>query len=479
METNDLKSLQQEVTSLRAEGKYKDTIEACYNLLQRGIELNDHKSVLVAHLNSAASYYCIGDIEEAFRCISAYDEVCRVHGDETDDLHRYNVLFLLHEYNKDFSKAKSTLETTIYLGTKLQKYNIVSNAYSNYSHLCLAENNYTEALKMGNLGLGMAKLHRPPSAILELRVKLNIAQAYIGLRDFHASRRLIEEIEHESVLESDSYIRERVQFNMLKGSWHSNQGLHREGLESLTRARDLVKSYDDIYVLEEIQKERYRLSEQLDDIRVGYLVQKEYISVLEEVRQRELELTALKLEVKHSLTDLEKKANSDHLTGLPNRHHLESTANEWLKKAADKCENLVCIVIDVDNFKHINDNYGHLVGDEVIRQVSEACSRVLRGDDMVGRYGGDEFVAILRGASLEAGKRKAEQMAAALRALNIQYGEIQIPITASMGVSDNADGTLLRFNELFQFADVELYRAKQNGRNQVSVRGFVDKQPQM
>ena len=72
MTMTELAELQREVTTLRAEGRYKETIESSFTLLQRGLEANDHKSMLVAYLNSAASYYCIGDIEEAFRSIDAY-----------------------------------------------------------------------------------------------------------------------------------------------------------------------------------------------------------------------------------------------------------------------------------------------------------------------------------------------------------------------------------------------------------------------
>ncbi|GMA57983.1 hypothetical protein C7445_109119 [Alicyclobacillus sacchari] len=252
MHESNIQSLQQQVTSLRAKGKYKETIEACFELLKRGEEIGDYKSILVAHLNSAASYYCIGDIEEAFRCIGAYDEVCSERGDETDHLNRHNVLFLLYEYNKEYDKAKRTLEKAIDLGTRLQKYNIVSNAYSNYSHLFLVERNFASALAMGNLGLEMAKLHSPPSAILEVRVKLNIAEAYIGLKDFEGSRRIIEELEGVSDLNLDTYVRERVQFSMLRGSWYSHQGFYREAFEWLNRARDLVNRYDDTYLLEEI-----------------------------------------------------------------------------------------------------------------------------------------------------------------------------------------------------------------------------------
>ncbi|EJY55738.1 diguanylate cyclase [Alicyclobacillus hesperidum URH17-3-68] len=95
---------------------------------------------------------------------------------------------------------------------------------------------------------------------------------------------------------------------------------------------------------------------------------------------------------------------------------------------------------------------------------------------MIGRYGGDEFVVLLRGISLDVGVRKAEQMLEAIRNLNVGCDETPIPISASLGVADNGKGTVLEFNDLFQRADVELYQAKQDGRNQVSVGGLLDKQ---
>jgi tetratricopeptide (TPR) repeat protein len=116
----------------------------------------------VAHLNSAASYYCIGDLEQAFLGIDAYDEICRDHGDEVDRLQWYNVLFLLYEYNKDYANAKATLEKSIDLGIEAGKFNIASYGYSNYIHLLLEEKNFPEALTMATMGLEMAKLHTPP-----------------------------------------------------------------------------------------------------------------------------------------------------------------------------------------------------------------------------------------------------------------------------------------------------------------------------
>lgn len=467
MEKEDLKILQQKVTLLRAEGKYKETIEAGYNLLTFGTELNDYKSILTAHINNAASFYCIGAIEEAFHSIEAYDEVCSIYGDEADALNLYNVLFLLYDYKKDYVKAKETLLKTIELGKKLEKFNIVSNGYSNYSHVCLVEGKYVEALEMAKKGLEMAKLHKPESRILELRVTLNMAQAHIELGNNVAAELLKDEIMNDPIL--DSYIREKSQSYILQGHWLSKQGLYKEAFDSFTYAKELVESYSDVYLLKTIQEERNNICELMNDIQLGYTVQKEYISLLTEINNRELALAALKLDVKHNLSTLEKKANNDYLTGLYNRNYLETATNEWLRQASETGESVVCIVFDIDYFKSINDEHGHLFGDEVIKRIGQACSFIIGENEIIGRYGGDEFVIVLKDSTIQRGKEKAEQVEETIKNTEINKDGRSISLTSSIGVADSSNGTIVSFNELFQAADRGLYIAKRNGKNQIVV----------
>ncbi|KGR79443.1 GGDEF domain-containing protein [Ureibacillus manganicus] len=467
MELEELKLLQQRVTSLRAEGKYKETIETSQELLKLGLECNDYKSVLIAHLNKAASFYCIGDMEEAFQSIDSYSEVCLQYGDDVDWLSFYNVRFLLYEFQKDYTKAKETLYRTIDIGKKIHKYNIVSNGYSNLSHLFLVEENFEQALEMANLGLEMAKLHKPKSEILETRVKLNMAKSYIGLQKFVESKRIMDEITRSNIL--DSFIREKSQYYDLLGMWHAKLELYQEAFDAYTNSKQLVESYNDLYLLKTIQEERIKLCDLMNDIEKGYIVQKEYIKLLEDINDRELALTALKLEVKHSIRSFEKKANTDFLTGVFNRNYLESKVSELLNQASDKQENIVCIIIDIDDFKLFNDEYGHLFGDEVIKQVCKACEDILQKDEIIGRFGGDEFVIITNGQSLEEGKNKAMQIDEAIRNIKINNGGESFSITVSMGVADNQKGKITSFQELFHLADIALYEAKNRGKNQIYV----------
>lgn len=467
MVKEDLEVLLRKVSMLRAEGKYKETIEGCHHLLENGLRLNEYKFVLAAHAYSAAAYYSIGDLTEAFNSIEAHDELCTQYGDENDKLHSYNTFFLLHAYNKEYSKAKATLEKSIELAKKLNHYNIVSNGYSNYSHVCIGEENFDEALVMAEIGLEWAKLHQPASPILELRITLNMASAYIGLGNLATSKQLIDEMLNHPIL--DSFIREKAQCYYLLGHWYSEQKKIREAFDAYTTAKDLAASYNDFNLLKDIQEQRCELCEQMDDKLLGYEVQKEYISVLNEISESGLALAALKLEIKHGVSSIEKRANTDFLTGLYNRSYLESTTNEWLKKAALDNESIVCIAFDIDNFKLINDEYGHLVGDAVMKEISQYCSTIFRETDLMSRFGGDEFVVILKGISLEGGKMKAEQLSETIRSIEVEHEGKFVSITASVGVAGNEKGTVLDFKELFNAADIALYQAKENGKNQVCV----------
>ncbi|MFJ7934372.1 diguanylate cyclase [Sporosarcina sp. NPDC096371] len=465
MENEELILLQKKVSLLRSEGKYKETIEACYQLLADGTRLNDPTSMMMAHIHKAASYYSIGAMEQAFASIESHQDLCATYGDDKDKLNSYNLLFLLHECNKNYTEAKATLENSIALGEKLKHYNIVSCGYSNFSHVYNVEGKYEEALEMAQMGLEMATLHDPQNSILAFRVKLNIANAYIGLEDRDASKSMIDELINDPIL--DSFIREKTQCYDLQGRWYTKQKDYREAFESFTQAKNLAESYHDVNLLKSIQEQRCTLCELMNDVPLGYQVQKEYIALLNEISDRDLALTALKLDIKHRITSIEMKAYTDYLTGLYNRSYLETTADKWLKQAATTKESIVCIALDLDNLKTINDEYGHLFGDEVIKLVGGICQDNSGENAIVGRFGGDEFVIILKGITLENGKKKAQQLAESVKNMAITKEGKMIVTTASIGVADNSDCREMTFKELFNTADMALYRAKVNGKNQI------------
>ncbi|SER97623.1 tetratricopeptide repeat-containing diguanylate cyclase [Psychrobacillus sp. OK032] len=459
-----LSSLQAEVTQLRAEGEYQVTIERANELLDIGIICNDYKSILIAHINQAASYYSIGDIEEAFVSMERYEEITLAHGDDADYLQLYNVMFLLYEFNKQYDYAKETLNKSMQLAKQLKRYNILSNAYSNYSHVCIQLGDYEEALEEAKKGLAAAKQHEPNSAVLEVRVMFNIAHAYICLNLLEDAKLVMDEMEKKDVF--DSYIRERAQFQMLTGDWLNQKKAYRESFEAYSSAKEIVDTYQDVYLLKTIQEKRLKISEIMEDIHLSYQVQKEYIQLLQTINERELAFKAIKLNVKHQLSKIQKKAELDYLTGLYNRSYLIELVTSWFGEASDTYTPISCIAFDLDGFKAINDVYGHLMGDEVIREVGILCKNALSPEFIIGRYGGDEFVIIGRN-SLEETLRLANVLKETIAGMKLVKNEKSIQLAASFGISSTEDESINSFDELFHLADMRLYNAKQNGKNQV------------
>jgi diguanylate cyclase (GGDEF)-like protein len=165
---------------------------------------------------------------------------------------------------------------------------------------------------------------------------------------------------------------------------------------------------------------------------------------------------------------VEKQALFDSLTGLANRRRLEETLRAELARAA-RFHDPVCVVLaDLDDFKRVNDTYGHAVGDEVLKEFARALKSTVRESDLAGRWGGEEFVLVLTGTATDGGARLAERARAAIESVTIHAPNGDpVSVTASFGVAASL-GTI-GIDELVAAADSALYQAKDGGKNRVVV----------
>jgi diguanylate cyclase (GGDEF)-like protein len=163
---------------------------------------------------------------------------------------------------------------------------------------------------------------------------------------------------------------------------------------------------------------------------------------------------------------LQEAALTDALTGLPNRRYaMERMQQEW-QAAHRNQRTLACMVIDLDGFKQINDDYGHDVGDMALREASEALRRVLRGQDVICRTGGDEFLVICPETSMEDAMICGERLRGGIDRLSIGHEGRTLTLTISVGVAVR-DEELPDINALIKKADAAAYLAKKMGRNKV------------
>ncbi len=165
---------------------------------------------------------------------------------------------------------------------------------------------------------------------------------------------------------------------------------------------------------------------------------------------------------------LEKWALTDSLTGLDNRRHLLKKAEIECVRATRFQHPLTTIMMDIDNFKWVNDSYGHFIGDQVIMEVAKRCKKSLRNVDLFGRYGGDEFVIMLVETNLENALATAERIRNKIADVPINTDRGRMQISVSMGIASITEGAS-NATELINRADDALIAGKRGGKNHIEV----------
>jgi diguanylate cyclase (GGDEF)-like protein len=193
-----------------------------------------------------------------------------------------------------------------------------------------------------------------------------------------------------------------------------------------------------------------------------------------ESSRKEAELTRLRnVELQHEIDEREKAqaalielATRDSLTGLFNRRHFYTLAEQQLSQAIEHARPLALILFDIDHFKQVNDTYGHLVGDKLLKIIAKTMLGELRPGDQAARYAGDEFVILAPETDSYNTVRLAEQIRNRIANQPIDIGAISIPVTISVGISALTPGVRM-IEQIIEQADQALYSAKKAGRNRV------------
>ena len=237
----------------------------------------------------------------------------------------------------------------------------------------------------------------------------------------------------------------------LSVSMHAEQpavsNLHTQMLGALGRIRAYVSSH-----LAEQTERASRAERQTADMQ-------------EQLRALETETFELRRQVEETRV----QAMHDPLTGLPNRRALEARATEELARFRRFGKPLAMLVFDIDDFKQINDLFGHKAGDRALALIGKILTQCLRETDFIARYGGEEFVALLPGADSEAAAKMADLMRRQVEGAGMHSHHKPVAITLSGGVAMASDGE--DFTQLFERADKAMYQAKQQGKNRCVMAG--------
>jgi len=202
------------------------------------------------------------------------------------------------------------------------------------------------------------------------------------------------------------------------------------------------------------------------------------LSMQAEIERAESCRRELEVRTEVSRLHVEKKAilevaSTDGLTQIANRAAFDQRLAEELDRACGQQHSLSLIMLDLDNFKHFNDTYGHQAGDEILRHISACLNDVLRGVGFTARYGGEEFVVLVAQKTAETIGELAEEIRRTIESRLIRHGDQNLQVTASLGAAcyDSLSPTVTP-EQIIEQADRKLYQAKRAGRNRVEMCSF-------
>lgn len=224
-----------------------------------------------------------------------------------------------------------------------------------------------------------------------------------------------------------------------------------------------LRAYDRLNGNEELYAELSRINNELVNLRRQ--LEKKNAALERANSQLEIEIA----ERKRAEEEARFLARHDPLVNIYNRRHLFHLGRVEIGRARKLQRPLSLILFDVDHFKQVNDCYGHAWGDALLVEVSKRCGQALRGVDIFGRYGGEEFVILLPETDLPAAMKVAERLRKVVAATGLETEQGRLGVTASFGVAalcpENYEDSL---EALLRQADLALYHAKHQGRNQIA-----------
>lgn len=338
-----------------------------------------------------------------------------------------------------------------------------------------------EALEYGMAALEL--FNRLGTSVGKMETLHSLGAIHFALGHHEEAMRFLQEgiglsRQNNSQLFEISYILELGRIDLASGRLAE---VEQEMLAALKNA-EKINSLTNISLIHErlveIYKEKKDYKAALEHFEAFHTTNKKIFNDKSDQRIKNLEIMH-KVELTRQQAELYRElAGTDFLTSLANRRHFLETMERAFQQAKIDKSPLAIIMLDIDHFKNVNDQHGHLVGDEVLAAVAATIKKCLRGNDMAGRYGGEEFIVMVRGAPSDQCFKIAERIRHAVAQQATRADQVVLRVTVSLGLAYIDPNQTLALDTWIEYADRALYTAKQQGRNRVVAWQKNEEEPQ-
>ena len=431
-------------------GEYALSLEHLFEALKEAQEAGDRLSVAEITNDISYTYVILGQPDLAIPHLYESIATLREFGDRMRLSWALDSLGMAYLRSGEPARALQYELESIELATSLENWQTLSHYLVNAGEMNLALGESEAAFTAFTQSLEVARAHNFRAEIAVALVQ--IGRLYIEQHAFEQAQAALEEA--LEIAEQTGRVQEKMDACKALSEVFEKTG-------QTARALDQYKLY---------HAASQRLYDEQADRRIKNL---QVLHQLEQVRQEAHAFQQQTLELKREIEEqkrtqvlLEKLAQVDSLTNALNRRAFFEAGQQAFEEARKECEPLTVIMLDLDNFKEVNDRFGHLTGDQVLAVLAERIRHRLRSGDTLARYGGEEFVILLPNLPESLAVPTAERVRQAVCETPLLVGHTVMQITVSLGTA-TAKGPFYptSFKELLNRADQALYAAKNAGRN--------------
>lgn len=463
MQTVKLNKIHSKFDRYFTTGDFEKIVGEGQAMLASATQKNDAEKLKLSYSLLIKAYYYLGNIQKAYENMLYYQQIIEKSNRMNDDFNLHYMQAHIYEYEKDYTKMHQAVENCIAIATRSKDYLQLCRTKIFNSNFLLTNGHLERAFEEAQIAKNIMHVHTIENSILNFRCQLLIASATERLyKDSQLFNTLhTHPVTHQNYFERCRLFYTKALNNIYNEDWDL-------ALINFHKANVLAHQQNALLMQLRIIQNSVIVYERLSHYKEAFEAMKQLNQLKEIFYKTALSSRVTELNMKHEIEKMKKRANVDPLSGVYNRYYLEERANELLEEAMINDDHICCIVFDVDNFKAINDTYGHLVGDEVIKMLGQTCNEVLKDSEtVVVRYGGDEFVILSKSYGEQDVIEKSQRLFDAITNTTVSFQNTSLTIAISMGIVCNKIIPTTLFSTLFHSADQALYSAKRQGKNQI------------